>query len=576
MTVNFSPFQDLCSKRLILSYTEGSGGGSMGGNSPDNVIQVVKFPAERMSHIKGNKITYIRFNMWDRFTHVSELKVFIGTKRDQFDLVCQNVQSLHPGWNQVKLDEPYVITGDSIFVGVNYTISEEDVLYPVKWDSGSGKEEGACILFREGAWSESEGTWHIQCLVEGDDIPKYDLHVTNLEGPLYKRFVKAGENYECKLHLKNWGSMPINSYEMECQLNGKNVANSHYQSISRTPGPQEIYVNVTPDNDFEVGRYTLTISPKLLNGEEFKYADENKKETMLSIYEHDMGRQKVLIQNYTGTWCGYCAEFDEILDNKNKERDDLVILSIHSGDKYSTPADDSYLSMLYSSGIPNVDLNRCVWQILENYREWTIKYSLDDAKNQPSFANVNIKANSLENSPKVDIVVSGDRNEDFVPIEGWTNLTVLLVEDSIKGYQNGSDLGPDFTHNNVIRKNISEIWGDLVEWDGDHYEKHYYVILDDQWKKENMRIVAFLSKPFTGDNYDEIHVLNCNDLSLREKLFGDINGDGEVNVTDVVTLINYIAKDDFSGVDKSTLDLNGDGNVDVTDVVTLILMIGKG
>ena len=58
-------------------------------------------------------------------------------------------------------------------------------------------------------------------------------------------------------------------------------------------------------------------------------------------------------------------------------------------------------------------------------------------------------------------------------------------------------------------------------------------------------------------------------------LVGDINNDGEVNVTDVVTLISYIAKNDFSSVDKNSLDLNGDGNVDVTDVVTLILMIGN-
>jgi len=44
----------------------------------------------------------------------------------------------------------------------------------------------------------------------------------------------------------------------------------------------------------------------------------------------------------------------------------------------------------------------------------------------------------------------------------------------------------------------------------------------------------------------------------------------------VVTLINYIAKNAYTEADKSTLDVNGDGEVNVTDVVTLILMIGKG
>ena len=53
----------------------------------------------------------------------------------------------------------------------------------------------------------------------------------------------------------------------------------------------------------------------------------------------------------------------------------------------------------------------------------------------------------------------------------------------------------------------------------------------------------------------------------------DFNEDNEMNVTDVVTLINCISKDDFTGINKEAADVNGDGEVNVTDVVTLILMI---
>ena len=56
---------------------------------------------------------------------------------------------------------------------------------------------------------------------------------------------------------------------------------------------------------------------------------------------------------------------------------------------------------------------------------------------------------------------------------------------------------------------------------------------------------------------------------------GDLNDDQTVNVSDVVTLITYITKNDFSAVDKNSLDLNGDGKLDVTDVVTLILIIAN-
>ena len=54
---------------------------------------------------------------------------------------------------------------------------------------------------------------------------------------------------------------------------------------------------------------------------------------------------------------------------------------------------------------------------------------------------------------------------------------------------------------------------------------------------------------------------------------GDFNEDGDMNVTDVVTLISCISKNDFTGINKEAADVNGDGEVNVTDVVTLILMI---
>ena len=53
----------------------------------------------------------------------------------------------------------------------------------------------------------------------------------------------------------------------------------------------------------------------------------------------------------------------------------------------------------------------------------------------------------------------------------------------------------------------------------------------------------------------------------------DFNEDSKMDVTDVVTLINCISKNDFTGISKEAADVNGDGEVNVTDVVTLILMI---
>lgn len=190
-------------------------------------------------------------------------------------------------------------------------------------------------------------------------------------------------------------------------------------------------------------------------------------------------------------------------------------------------------------GVPEVDLNRCAeWNIDVggSYRESIIKYYLDEAKAQPSFANVNIAGSYHKGSRTVDITVSGKRNEDFVPIEGWTNLTVLLVEDGVIGFQPGADDIWNYSHNGVIRTNVSAVWGDLVEWNGNKYEMHYTATLDEKWNHENMRIVAFLGKPFTGDNYEEIGIVNCEEMHLKDMPVGIHVIDIEETASDVYDL----------------------------------------
>ena len=69
-----------------------------------------------------------------------------------------------------------------------------------------------------------------------------------------------------------------------------------------------------------------------------------------------------------------------------------------------------------------------------------------------------------------------------------------------------------------------------------------------------------------------IKVLQIAFKSTNTILLGDINGDGEVNVTDVVKLYSYILGN-TDGVSESVVDLNGDGEVNVSDIVKLYSII---
>ena len=56
----------------------------------------------------------------------------------------------------------------------------------------------------------------------------------------------------------------------------------------------------------------------------------------------------------------------------------------------------------------------------------------------------------------------------------------------------------------------------------------------------------------------------------------DVNKDGSVNVTDVVSVYNYTIIGTESGISKADADVNGDGDVNVTDVVEIYNYIING
>ncbi len=63
------------------------------------------------------------------------------------------------------------------------------------------------------------------------------------------------------------------------------------------------------------------------------------------------------------------------------------------------------------------------------------------------------------------------------------------------------------------------------------------------------------------------------ELSASSTLKGDINGDREVNVADVTTLVDYILGKNPTNCNESACDINGDKEINVSDVTSLVDII---
>ena len=60
---------------------------------------------------------------------------------------------------------------------------------------------------------------------------------------------------------------------------------------------------------------------------------------------------------------------------------------------------------------------------------------------------------------------------------------------------------------------------------------------------------------------------------LLEDITGDVNRDGTIDVSDVMSLANYILNKSVAGFDVSVADVNKDGTIDVSDIMKLANMI---
>ena len=59
-------------------------------------------------------------------------------------------------------------------------------------------------------------------------------------------------------------------------------------------------------------------------------------------------------------------------------------------------------------------------------------------------------------------------------------------------------------------------------------------------------------------------------------LRGDVNGDGNVNITDAIKLINYLANGNAEGINLNAANCNGDSTVNITDAIMLINFLQNG
>ena len=300
-----------------------------------------------------------------------------------------------------------------------------------------------------------------------------------------------------------------------------------------------------------------------------------------------------VVEKFTGSWCGYCpagiATFDMI---EAEFHDEVIAIAYHLGDIMSIPLVNNCELRKRIDGVPTAFINR--GNEFGLYPS-SAKYQLNQfSKIAP--ASISVKAKWTDES-KTGIAISTQTQFTAAESSSYAIAYVLLA-DGLKGsgsnwaqsnYYAGSSASDPYlnvycekpsTITDMVYNHVAvDAWGLDFGVDGTietpivagATQKYTYTvdissntIIQDKTK---LTAVALLIDRSTNQivNAAKVKV----DGVVGEAEPGDLNEDGEIDVTDVVELIDIV----LAGTFVAEADINGDGEVDVTDVVELIDMV---
>lgn len=189
--------------------------------------------------------------------------------------------------------------------------------------------------------------------------------------------------------------------------------------------------------------------------------------------------RKVVVEEYTGINCGYCPEGHKIVNDLVKTYSGNVFaVNIHAGpyaaNTYTTTEGNAYLSEAGVGGYPAGVVNRHNFDEKGGMAMSRGDFAAAARKIMKMNTPVNIQATAEIDSLTRNLTVKVNGNytvdalDDSDKLLSQNSIYVMLLQDSVLGYQNGASGNPEqiidgrYCHMHMLRATINGKWGDQI------------------------------------------------------------------------------------------------------------------
>jgi thiol-disulfide isomerase/thioredoxin len=219
-------------------------------------------------------------------------------------------------------------------------------------------------------------------------------------------------------------------------------------------------------------------------------------------------KTNVLVEDYTGTWCGWCPRVSQAIKLLKEETNQISIVAVHVGDNMEISQSNTLTNTFGVNSYPHVQLNRTSkWDgdqpnnltVVTNLTasQKKIGIALVSSLNKKSNGDVglNLKVKVQFGFPYTDLKLVVFVLENGI-IADQTNFTSYFPNLDKYTASNGNPISKDFVHDNVLRKSLTAVLGDNIESSssksGNTFEKDFIYDIPAGYDIMKMEIVAFV------------------------------------------------------------------------------------
>ena len=471
-----------------------------------DLAMFVNDPSLKGMKVKGLRISAPRNTTVAQYTgwlsNGLSLKLVDGVKVADADITSK-AGDVVSGHAEIMFDETYEIGEEGFFAGYTIPVTDEEAPMMVSNDNmGGGFWLHTSSALRSWTDLSSAGSPCIELILEGQQENAATIILPK------NSYAKKGEPIFVNATLYNHGTSTLTKGEYTYEINGVTNSATLESYLSGDHWGRSINIAIELPSIAEAGAYPLTINLTKVNDADNQ--DVAPTSTGMVNVMDFVPVHRVLIEEYTGTWCGWCTRglvamrlLAEALG------DDFIGVAYHNGDPMEVTS--NYPSPV--AGFPSAWIERA-YDVDPYYgfdqEGFGTKYAVEYLMSQLAVVDLNVKAEWADES-RTELKANVESNFVMNALGSDYGIEVMLIEDDM--------YGPAGT-----------------DWD----QHNYYATMGEQYGNEpNLGPLCDMPSTIEGYHFNDVLVATSGVIDgLPESIAANTTNDFEYTFGDIDYIMN--------------------------------------